>query len=236
MFRDFFSLQKCPFGALSIVNLPSNLEKETTHRYCANSFKLHRYGDKPPVCLPSLHSWAVFPLTCYKNLEKQVGIKFQRSCYSWIAPLVLITSTMCYDSNFSYYWLIDSFQFLFGGSTDSQPGGCTSGQVWFCSTVQHGLLLEHLAGSEEKQVVLFTQIKESPCDFTTPWRWNQKWRSLFWFPGGDLGSVKGDRAPRDDLNSKQKFTSTQVCNPVSVLTWCPLGGSWTPQLRTCYCS
>ncbi|KAI5609241.1 ATP-binding cassette sub-family E member 1 [Silurus asotus] len=34
--------EKCPFGALSIVNLPSNLEKETTHRYCANSFKLHR--------------------------------------------------------------------------------------------------------------------------------------------------------------------------------------------------
>uniref|UniRef100_A0A672PH59 ATP binding cassette subfamily E member 1 n=1 Tax=Sinocyclocheilus grahami TaxID=75366 RepID=A0A672PH59_SINGR len=33
---------KCPFGAISIVNLPSNLEKETTHRYCANSFKLHR--------------------------------------------------------------------------------------------------------------------------------------------------------------------------------------------------
>ncbi|XP_005754138.1 ATP-binding cassette sub-family E member 1 [Pundamilia nyererei] len=41
-------IKKCPFGALSIVNLPSNLEKETTHRYCANSFKLHRYGDKPP--------------------------------------------------------------------------------------------------------------------------------------------------------------------------------------------
>ncbi|XP_007544792.2 ATP-binding cassette sub-family E member 1-like [Poecilia formosa] len=38
-------IKKCPFGALSIVNLPSNLEKETTHRYCANSFKLHRYAD-----------------------------------------------------------------------------------------------------------------------------------------------------------------------------------------------
>ncbi|KAK1890386.1 ATP-binding cassette sub-family E member 1 [Dissostichus eleginoides] len=35
-------IKKCPFGALSIVNLPSNLVKETTHRYCANSFKLHR--------------------------------------------------------------------------------------------------------------------------------------------------------------------------------------------------
>ena len=30
------------FSALHIINLPSNLEKETTHRYSANSFKLHR--------------------------------------------------------------------------------------------------------------------------------------------------------------------------------------------------
>uniref|UniRef100_A0A8C5AW53 ATP-binding cassette sub-family E member 1 n=1 Tax=Gadus morhua TaxID=8049 RepID=A0A8C5AW53_GADMO len=35
-------IKKCPFGSLSIINLPSNLEKETTHRYCANAFKLHR--------------------------------------------------------------------------------------------------------------------------------------------------------------------------------------------------
>ncbi|KAF3837513.1 hypothetical protein F7725_004976 [Dissostichus mawsoni] len=36
--------KSCPVVrmALSIVNLPSNLVKETTHRYCANSFKLHR--------------------------------------------------------------------------------------------------------------------------------------------------------------------------------------------------
>ncbi|EZA47104.1 ATP-binding cassette sub-family E member [Ooceraea biroi] len=33
---------KCPFEAISIINLPSNLEKETTHRYSKNSFKLHR--------------------------------------------------------------------------------------------------------------------------------------------------------------------------------------------------
>lgn len=35
-------VKKCPFEAISIVNLPTNLEKETTHRYSANSFKLHR--------------------------------------------------------------------------------------------------------------------------------------------------------------------------------------------------
>ncbi|KAJ1569918.1 Fe-S cluster-binding ribosome biosynthesis protein [Nowakowskiella sp. JEL0078] len=35
-------VKKCPFEAISIVNLPTNLEKDTTHRYSANSFKLHR--------------------------------------------------------------------------------------------------------------------------------------------------------------------------------------------------
>ncbi|XP_035681435.1 ATP-binding cassette sub-family E member 1-like [Branchiostoma floridae] len=34
--------KKCPFEAISIINLPSNLEKDTTQRYSANSFKLHR--------------------------------------------------------------------------------------------------------------------------------------------------------------------------------------------------
>ena len=34
--------KRCPFEAISIINLPSNLEKDTTHRYSANSFKLHR--------------------------------------------------------------------------------------------------------------------------------------------------------------------------------------------------
>lgn len=36
--------QKCPFEAIMIINLPKNLEKETTHRYGPNSFKLHRYA------------------------------------------------------------------------------------------------------------------------------------------------------------------------------------------------
>ncbi|KAI1308633.1 ATP-binding cassette sub-family E member 1 [Halotydeus destructor] len=35
-------VKKCPFEAINIINLPSNLEKETTHRYGQNSFKLHR--------------------------------------------------------------------------------------------------------------------------------------------------------------------------------------------------
>lgn len=35
-------VQKCPFEAISIINLPSNLNKDTTHRFGPNSFKLHR--------------------------------------------------------------------------------------------------------------------------------------------------------------------------------------------------
>ena len=34
--------QKCPFQAITIINLPKELEKDTTHRYGPNSFKLHR--------------------------------------------------------------------------------------------------------------------------------------------------------------------------------------------------
>ena len=34
--------QRCPFDAISIVNIPSNLDRDTTHRYSENSFKLHR--------------------------------------------------------------------------------------------------------------------------------------------------------------------------------------------------
>lgn len=35
-------MKVCPFDAIQIINLPSDLDKETTHRYGPNSFKLHR--------------------------------------------------------------------------------------------------------------------------------------------------------------------------------------------------
>ncbi|KAF4123909.1 ATP-binding cassette, sub-family E, member 1 [Geosmithia morbida] len=34
--------KKCPFDAITIINLPTNLEKEVTHRYGPNAFKVHR--------------------------------------------------------------------------------------------------------------------------------------------------------------------------------------------------
>jgi ATP-binding cassette subfamily E protein 1 len=35
-------IKKCPYSAITIINLPSQLETETSHRYGENSFKLHR--------------------------------------------------------------------------------------------------------------------------------------------------------------------------------------------------
>ncbi|KAI3959296.1 hypothetical protein MKW98_018886 [Papaver atlanticum] len=35
-------VKKCPFDAIDIINLPIDLDKETTHRYGPNTFKLHR--------------------------------------------------------------------------------------------------------------------------------------------------------------------------------------------------
>nr|GEZ20354.1 ABC transporter E family member 2 [Tanacetum cinerariifolium] len=35
-------VKKCPFDVIHIINLPKDLEKNTTHRYGANTFKLHR--------------------------------------------------------------------------------------------------------------------------------------------------------------------------------------------------
>lgn len=35
-------VKRCPFEAVQIINLPKDLERNTTHRYGANSFKLHR--------------------------------------------------------------------------------------------------------------------------------------------------------------------------------------------------
>lgn len=35
-------VKKCPFEAIHIINLPKDLERNTTHRYGPNTFKLHR--------------------------------------------------------------------------------------------------------------------------------------------------------------------------------------------------
>ena len=59
--------QKCPFEAINIINLPSNLEKDTTRRYSANSFKLHR--------LPMPRPGVVLGLVGTNGIGKSTALK-----------------------------------------------------------------------------------------------------------------------------------------------------------------
>uniref|UniRef100_A0A0N5AL29 ATP-binding cassette sub-family E member 1 n=1 Tax=Syphacia muris TaxID=451379 RepID=A0A0N5AL29_9BILA len=60
-------VKKCPYDAIKIINLPSNLSKDTTHRYSKNSFKLHR--------LPVPRSGEVLGLVGTNGIGKSTALK-----------------------------------------------------------------------------------------------------------------------------------------------------------------
>jgi len=60
-------VKKCPMDAIQIINLPKNLNSNTTHRYSANSFKLHR--------LPIPRAGQVLGLVGTNGIGKSTALK-----------------------------------------------------------------------------------------------------------------------------------------------------------------
>eukprot|EP00834_Sanchytrium_tribonematis_P008403 NODE_973_length_2818_cov_1.048547.p1 type:complete len:496 gc:universal NODE_973_length_2818_cov_1.048547:1113-2600(+) len=60
-------VKKCPYEAITIINLPTNLNQHTTHRYSQNSFKLHR--------LPVPRNGQVLGLVGQNGIGKSTALK-----------------------------------------------------------------------------------------------------------------------------------------------------------------
>jgi ATP-binding cassette subfamily E protein 1 len=68
-------VKKCPFKAISIVNLPDELEKECSHRFGENTFKLYRLATPSPgTVLGLLGQNGIGKTTALKILSREVKL------------------------------------------------------------------------------------------------------------------------------------------------------------------
>ncbi|MFW6117606.1 MAG: ribosome biogenesis/translation initiation ATPase RLI [Thermoproteota archaeon] len=72
-------IKKCPFNAISIVNLPDELETEGTHRFGENGFKLYRLPKPSPgLVLGLLGQNGIGKTTTLKILSGQIKLNLGR--------------------------------------------------------------------------------------------------------------------------------------------------------------
>ena len=67
-------VKKCPFEAVTIINLPSNLETQTTHHYSQNSFKLHRLPIPRPGEVLGLVGTNAKKMTVIARVVRALGV------------------------------------------------------------------------------------------------------------------------------------------------------------------
>ena len=88
--------QRCPFEAVSIINLPSNLEHDTTHRYSANCHPVTpsvchpvRASPRPSVCHQRCPFEAVSIINLPSNLERDTTHRYSANCHP-VTPSVCL--------------------------------------------------------------------------------------------------------------------------------------------------
>lgn len=128
--------KKCPFGAIHIINLPTNLETQVTHRYSANSFKLHRLPmPRPGQVLGLVGTNGIGKSTALKVLSGKLKPNLGRyeNPPDWEEILKYFRGSelqsTCYLLTFDELGLLLIKRRLFHQGARGQPEGCREASV-----------------------------------------------------------------------------------------------------------